>query len=457
VALVAVVVLAASGCGSSTDTTVGQTSTSIPPTSEVTTPLVWSPCGDAAECATLVVPADWTEPNGPTLDIAVARRPATGESAGTLFVNPGGPGGTAVDRVVSGAWPAVLLERFDLVSWDPRGVGRSTNLDCTGVGGRNGTNIHRNPTDVAALERFVAACTAGSPDLVDHLGTAQGVADLDTLRVGLGIDRINYLGFSYGTYLGLAYLRQYPDAVRTMVLDGVVDPADDLEALLGSQAAAMEEFVTIAGAQPGGPNLFDVAAATPGVDPTTLAFATIATTYSPSGAGQLRMALNSAIAGDPTALVRLADRYFNGGSFTAYLGTLCSDLPHPPDPVAHAALAERITDVSPRLGAAIAAEVAGCALWPGGETTPWQATTADSPAVVIVVGATGDRATPLEAAEAVHAALRTSSLIVHEADGHTSLDASPCVQRLVVDAIVSGNPPPVRSRCVGAAAAPSVP
>ena len=456
IVLVVTAVLVAA-CSASVEPTVDEAAPSVPPASSPVTPLQWSACGGVVECATLTVPADWADPTGPSIELAVARRPATGASAGTLFVNPGGPGASAADRVIAGTWPAALVESFDLVSWDPRGVGASTNLDCGGVGGTNGTAVHRNPTDTAGLEAFVSACTTGSPGLVDHLGTSESVADLDALRLAMGIDRLNYLGFSYGTYLGLAYLRAYPDAVRTLVLDGVVNPAEDIEQLLTAQSLAMEQFLVEAADQPDGANLFDLARSSPSVDPDTLAFAAIAASYSPSGAGRLRAALSAATTGDQRGLEQLAESYWSGVSYTAYLATLCSDLPHPEDLAAHAAMTARMALVSPRLGTAIADEVRGCALWPGSTVAPWPATTAGSDAVIIVVGATGDRATPLASAEAVHTALGTGALIIHEADGHTSFDASPCVQQLVIDAVATGAAPPSRSRCVGRAASPSPP
>jgi len=405
-----------------------------------TAPAGWTPCRGGLECTTLEVPADWADPDGPTISIAAARRPATsGTARGVVLANPGGPGASGIDWLAGAGDLAGIGEQFDLVSWDPRGVGASTQLDCNGVGGAGGTDLHRSPTSgpeaevtTAVVESFVAACAAGSPELVDHLGTDQGVADMDAVRAAAGAERVDVVGFSYGTYLGLAYTRTYPQRVRTLVLDAVVNPADSLEALLVAQATAMEaQLDDVLAAQPG---LWDRAAAR--TDPATLGFAAIAATYDPNSLARLVPALTRAADGDASGLTALAGRYFSSANYTAYLATLCADLDRPTDVAAHDAMAQRLEALAPRVGPAIAGEVAPCARWPVANGTRWQPVAPDG-VRIIVVGATGDAATPLPLAESVAGALAGSTLVIRQGGGHVSLTRSPCVADVVRQAIVT--------------------
>lgn len=410
----------------------------------------WLRCGDGIECATIEVPADWADPDGERISLAVARRPATsGTSRGVVLANPGGPGASGVDWLARAGDLAGIGDDFDLVSWDPRGVGASTGLDCGGEDGSGATDVHRLPTTgpqaaatADAVAAFVAACATGSPQLVDHLGTEQGVADMDAVRAAVGAAEVNVVGFSYGTYLGLAYARAYPERVRTLVLDAVVDPADSLEGLLEAQATAMEEVLSEVLADD--PGLWDRAAAN--TDPTTLAFAAIAASYDATSIGRLPDALRSAAAGDDAALAATADRYFDAASFPAYLGTLCADLERPTDAASQAAMADRLSAVAPRLGAAVAGEVAACAVWPVANGRRW--TPEVPPGVpVLVIAGTGDVATPPALARSVADELAGSVLVVREGDGHVSLSRSPCVADLVTRLLLDATLPPDPTTC----------
>jgi len=434
----------ASGDGTALEGTSGDTGATRP------TPAGWDACRGGLECTTLEVPADWNDPDGPTISLAVARRPASsGAPRGVILANPGGPGGSGVDWLAGAGDLAGLGVDFDVVSWDPRGVGASTQIDCGGLGGPAGTDIHRLPTTgpaaddtAAAVAEFADACAAGSPALVDHLGTDQGVADMEAIRVATGADRLDLVGFSYGTYLALAYARAYPEGVRTIVLDAPVDPADRLEDLLVAQATAMEAWLDDVLADD--PTRWDRAAAR--TDPTTLAFAAIAASYDPASPGPLPAALASAAEGDDAAVRTLADAYFDAASFTAYIGTLCADLDRPATAAEQAAMARRLAAIAPRLGAAIAGEVAACVAWPVASGRRW--TPSVPPGVpVLVIAGTGDLATPLALAESVDAALGTSTLVVRQGDGHVSLRRSPCVADLVERLLADGTLPPDPTTC----------
>ncbi len=195
-------------------------------------PLVWGACGDQ-ECATLVVPMNHADPSGPTIEIAVARIPAAVEPRiGVLVLNPGGPGGSGIE-LLEWMGPYLtdpeLLGRFDLVGFDPRGVGGSTSVSCVDDFDDEITVL--GPDDslelvVVEAEEFVAGCMERSGDLAHHVGTNAVARDVDLMRRAIGEERISYLGYSYGTRLGAVYAALFGDRVRAMVLDGPVDPAE---------------------------------------------------------------------------------------------------------------------------------------------------------------------------------------------------------------------------------------
>lgn len=403
----------------------------------------WTPCGEGLECTSLTVPADWTSPDGATIDLAVIRRPARGPSLGPLLVNPGGPGASGVGWLRETTMFDELNTSFDIVSWDPRGVGDSTRLDCGGVGGPDGAEVHQaSPigpdaaTNLALVAEMAQACALGSPEMVANLGTDQTVGDMEAIRLAMDAPQISYLGFSYGTYLGLSYAERFGPQVRAMVLDGVVDPALDLQQLLAAQLEGMEPLLDAIASTPAGGNLFDAAAQTEGVDPAVLSFAAIAASYDPSSHQRLRQALVDAVAGDSTGLQSLADEYWSAASFTAYLGTLCADVNRPSDAAGYQDMADALTAIAPRLGPAVAGEVAGCAWWPGPPGTSDPAAAGVGAPPILVVGATGDIATPLALAESVDAALATSVLVVHESGSHTSYGRSTCVDAAVTTYLV---------------------
>ncbi len=207
----------------------------------------WEPCDGGLECATLDVPLDWSEPDGEQISLAVGRQPMTGSGTrvGSVLFNPGGPGEPGVqflrDFLDADRIPAGLEDHFDLVSWDPRGTGDSASITCTTV-----AELQRpdpDPTidsaaDVAAIDGLarqrLAACKAKAGDRLTFVGTQSTVRDMDALRSALGDDQLTFVGYSYGTILGTQYARMFPERVRAMVLDGVAiaggDPVEDTHA-----------------------------------------------------------------------------------------------------------------------------------------------------------------------------------------------------------------------------------
>jgi pimeloyl-ACP methyl ester carboxylesterase len=213
--------------------------------------LAWKPCGSGFSCSTLPVPLDERRPDGETVPLAVIKRPATGRRTGSLVVNPGGPGASAVEylRAAWSALPAPVRERFDLVAFDPRGVGQSRPVRCETTAQLD-AYFHLDPApddaaELAAYERGNAALAKGcgerSGALLAHVSTREAAGDLDRLRASLGDAKLTYLGYSYGTSIGAQYLDRYPTRVRAMVLDGALDPALTWDALLEGQSRGFDD------------------------------------------------------------------------------------------------------------------------------------------------------------------------------------------------------------------------
>ncbi|MGW6903402.1 alpha/beta hydrolase [Streptomyces sp. NPDC054940] len=212
-------------------------------------PLTFGPCPDSVpippapdrvECGRLTVPLDWRHPSGPRIEIAVSRVPASGtpaERRGVLLVNPGGPGGSGLPYAVTkrAKLPASVRRSYDVIGFDPRGVGRSTPVDCGAMGGlftAPGTDpVPTTPrterTYLTSLRAMADDCAADAgTDVLPYMSTEQTAYDMDAIRSALGEPRTSFLGVSYGSYLGAAYAARFPHRVGRMVLDSVVGPWD---------------------------------------------------------------------------------------------------------------------------------------------------------------------------------------------------------------------------------------
>ena len=215
--------------------------------------LAWSDCGDGLQCATASVPLDHDRPDGRHITLAVAKLPASDPDhrIGTLFVNNGGPGNSVLEFMhgdVRAVVPAQVQARFDIVGFDPRGVGASTPIRCfrdadaqeAALGSLPAFPVSDAEIEAAtdAARDLGKACRARNGALLDHVGTADVARDLDLLRQAVGDDRLSYAGYSYGGLIGLAYAQLHPDRVRSMVLDATPDPA----AWFGTTATRSEPF-----------------------------------------------------------------------------------------------------------------------------------------------------------------------------------------------------------------------
>ncbi|WP_264924262.1 alpha/beta hydrolase [Streptomyces sp. A012304] len=222
--------------------------------------IAWKKCtGDGMpadlQCGKVTVPVDHDRPEAGTLDLALARYRATGDRRGSVLLNFGGPGGPGVPELAYGAKEFMdLTDRYDVVSFDPRGVGRSSPVSC-GDGEESGlAAIDEGPDDLAdprslleQLKKAAAACAEHSGPVLPHIGTVEAARDLDVIREALGDKKLNYLGFSYGTRLGAVYAALFPGRVGRMVLDGVDTLTEPLteQGIAGArgQQMALEDFV----------------------------------------------------------------------------------------------------------------------------------------------------------------------------------------------------------------------
>lgn len=497
-AALAALALVASACGRGDDPTITVPSPSVAASPSAAAvplpfrpqPLVWQDCESGFQCATLSVPFVDADPGKGTVELALTRR-SVAEPArrlGSLVVNPGGPGASAVGYLHE-AWqqiPPDVRARFDLVAFDPRGVGRSAPVRC-------GTTaeldryfaLDPSPDDAAeltALERgsaqLVAGCQARSGGTLPYVSTADAARDLDKVRAALGEDTLTYLGYSYGTALGAAYLDQFPTRVRAMVLDGGIDPTLTWDRLLEGQSTgfdrALEAFLAdcqrtrCAFRQQVQGELgaaYDRLSAqvervplrgdgTRTVGPGEFSLGVGAGLYSKrSGWPAIAAALTAAERGDGGPLLTLNDSYLDreAGGYAnvseANLAVNCIDRPWPRETAPYLALAERVRPDAPRFGPAIALSGLACADWPVAPVGRPHPVTAPGAPPVVVIGTTGDPATPFAWSAALADQLSSGVLLTYRGDGHTvyRVGAPSCLRTPVDRYLLTGVAPAVRT------------
>jgi pimeloyl-ACP methyl ester carboxylesterase len=478
--------LLASSCASSEGATKSSTSSKDRPGPQVTAPttaaglpegtrplsLRWEGCdevGPGLQCATLEVPLDWDAPDA-TITLALAKAPASGNRIGSLITNPGGPGASGLRFLATRPFADAVTERFDVVSWDPRGVGRSTALQC-GTQVPQLLSLDPEPDDDAeqlALERaadqVARQCGRDDGELLAHLATDAVARDLEAIRLALGGAPLNYVGFSYGTQIGQEYADRFPDAIRAMVLDSVVDPALGFEDFLIDQAAAFDRSFrrNAAACEEAGRERCGVPDLDAAYDrvlqqledrplddagPAELVTGTVLTGYVTDGWAMLGPALASALEGDGSPLRRLADAYRDFGGYTAYAAVVCTDSAPPAGHREFREFAERAARVSPRFGASFANELLPCATWPVPASGRPREIRAEAAPPLLLVAATGDPATPYRGAVEVARRIQSAVLLTVDLDGHGSYTTSRCVRDHVHDYLISLRLPEAGTRC----------
>lgn len=491
VATVVVVVAAVlAGCGSTGPAIV------VPP-GEQTSTIHWGACQDSNlpsgyQCATLAVPIDGEEAgdSGPTFPLALDRHAATGTRIGSLLVNPGGPGVSGVDALpglVEGMFSSSLQAHFDIIGFDPPGVGASDAVTCLGTAAY-GRYLHLDPAPVTATgiatlvagnRVFAQGCRARSATILPHVSTVAAARDMDRIRRAVGDPKLTYLGFSYGTLLGATYAELYPTRVRAMVLDGAIDPSlapvpmivtqsEALDGQLRQLEASCAASSSCAWKPAGGQRLalafqallarvrahpVVVSGSGHTVGPAELLYGTAAGLYSTSTWPSVEQALASLGRGDGGQMLSLYDNYVGQQSDGTYANTFeaetavdCLDAPAPS--IAQLTREGRsLVRLAPAFGLLDLYSEITCALWPVKATSsPHRIAAAGAPPIV-VVGSTGDPITPYIWAVSLAHQLRQGVLLTRVGDGHTGYGSSSCV-RTAVDHYLAGLiTPPGGERC----------
>ncbi|GAA2631577.1 alpha/beta hydrolase [Paractinoplanes durhamensis] len=470
--------------------------------------LQWAACTEAAlagfDCATREVPLDYDKPRGATTTIALARRPADdpAHKIGTIFLNPGGPGGagrgmvTAAPRIVA---PDVLA-RFDLVGFDPRGIGASDPVQCFPTDAEAAALFARmkivplskpeiNSTIQANLA-YADGCARNAGPLLEHMSTLNVAKDLDQLRAAVGDRQLNYIGYSYGTLIGATYANLFPGNVRAVIIDGNVDPdqrtnhrmdnkferAGGFEIVLGGFLAECDKAGVASCAFAGGArtkfdalrdrlrqgpvDVPDLGGTVTIDDLTDFISGTMYNIASwPSAAVTLQVAYDGIVGGGtaPAALAARpfpkaqpgpgwsADDYaFNGND--SFLAVNCADTRVPRDPGAYPRIAADFERASPTFGRAEAFGEVACANWPRITERyhgPWNARTAKT---VLVVNPTFDPATRYDFAERMTGELGNARLLTLDGYGHTTR-YSACITGWYSRYLIDGALPPVGTHC----------
>ncbi|OQM80653.1 Carboxylesterase A [Rhodococcus sp. 66b] len=443
-----------------------------------------APLGRGVDCAEVSVPVDYANPNGDTAKVVISRSKATGDRIGSLLLNPGGPGGSGLSMATSGSGTE-LQERFDMIGFDPRGIGASTpQVRCLTPeetdAERAEVNVDMTPEGIALAEAdskdYAAKCAERTgTEFLAHVGTYEVVRDMDVIRGVLGDPKMNYLGFSYGTRLGSTYAETFPQNVRAMVLDGALDPEQDPvdEVVLQGQGfqGAFDAFVADcvsrtdcplgddpAQAQARFQALVDPLIEKPAqtTDPRGLSYSDAITgvqqaLYSPQLWTPLRGGLSSLADGRGDSLLNLADMYEgreDDGSYSnindAFNAIRCVDDPATTDRAEAGESDTRYREAAPFLDDGRGTGQAPldlCAFWPVPATgsphalDPQALADAGLPQLV-VVSTTQDPATPYQAGVDLAKQLG-AALITFDGTQHTVvLDGNSCVDDAVVDYFV---------------------
>ena len=462
----------------------------------------WYPCGDTGgmdrteeqgkfSCGMVTVPMDYNNPDGTTIQIAVKKRAADGESRGSLFINPGGPGGSGIS-LVEGAeqsFSKELLAGYDVVGFDPRGVGSSTAIKC-GDATLGMEASKEKPQPGEAFETWAAnyltkvreareQCEAHSePGLLDHVNTVSVAKDLDVLRAISGEKSLNYLGFSYGTELGYTYAELFPKNAGRLVLDGAVDStishqdfdldrAEAFENALHSyvqaclEGKAGDNCPLTGDVEHGVQQIRDLIASAdasplktsdPDVKITGAQLAqAIQLPFLQYGLWpQLTAVLAPAISqGDASGFAEAFKQISNGLSTAAYLGVQCQDRPAQADVDVWRAQYEEAQEITPTFASAASLDVI-CTAWGHySETDPLpQNVHAEGAAPILVVGTTGDPATPYKWAEALAEQLDSGQLLTWQGNAHCAYGrGSSCITKAVDGFLLDGQLPEDNLTC----------
>lgn len=455
--------------------------------------LDWSSCGTGFDCAEVRAPLDWENPgDGKEMSLAIVRHKANKTAKGSLLVNPGGPGASGkgfVQNSLDYAVGKALIDDYDVIGFDPRGVGESTAVSCFDAKEMDAYlyGIPKSPRNTPEWKteigegnkRFADACVANSDGILPYITTVNSARDMDLIRAVLGDKELHYLGYSYGTFLGATYAKLYPQRATRLVLDGAIDPAIPGLDVGTTQALGFESALTAylkdclsTSECPFNGTVdeakSDVGALLASVDRTPLTGADgrkmnadsmmtgiIQAMYTQDYWQYLSKGFADALQGDPEMMFALADSY-NGrdkdGQYTdntseAFRAYNCMDYPVEDDPAAQAAADAKVAKGAPTFAPYWNAPDP-CEQWPYPATGKREAITAEGSGPILVVGTTNDPATPYEWAVSLAKQLSEGVLITRVGEGHTGYNkGNSCVNEAVERFLLDGTVPKDGLRC----------
>ena len=447
--------------------------------------VTWTSCNGGFQCAEVEVPMNYAKPKKESIKLAVTRLPASGKRLGAMLINPGGPGGSGFDMVKDAAksyFSAKLRGAYDIVGFDPRGVQRSAGVKClddTQMDAARQVDFNLS-TDAgfAAAETETkdqtALCQKNSgPDLA-YIDTVSSARDMDILRAVVGDPQLNYMGFSYGTKLGATYASLFPARVGKFSLDGALDPALDIDQVSMGQAVGFENALrswaahclgstdcpvtgTVDEAMKQIQDLQAVYTTTPQQTPegrvvtgTEFTGALAFGMYSTDLWAPLTGALKQAFAGDASGMLMLADfsadrnsdGKYNSNTAAAFTAINCLDYPMDWDLAHMRQQADLLKKAAPTFGELLAYSALSCKYWPFPATGSPAPLAASGAGPILVVGTTGDPATPYSWAQALAKELDSGVLLTWKGEGHTAYGRSnECITSTVDAYFVDGKVP----------------
>lgn len=473
--------------------------------------LTWGPCADYAssstdteafadpkfDCTRVRVPLDYAQPGGKTAEVALMRQKASGgQKIGSLFFDPGGPGasGTSYLANAGAGLPPKLGERFDLIGFDPRGTGASLpKIDCLNdqENDQERTKVFADPSPAGVAKQeanskaYADRCAQRvGPDVLANMGTRDAAKDMDVMRSAVGDQKMNYVGYSYGTELGTAYAEAFPQNVRSLVLDGAIDPNETTVDSAVKQAAgfqqAFDNFAKWCADQPQ-----DRAACPLGTDPAkaTKAFQTVmqrlidkpvpvgdgrvlSFTDAQTGVSQalyssdywpiLAQGISEVATGKGQTLQLLADSYYErdpqgrySNMLEAFQSISCVNQKPVTDPAEVREMADRAEQAAPyrSTGRGAVAAKDPCGYWPAPPTSEPHTPNVQGLPPVVVVSVTGDPATPYQAGVNLAEQLKGGLIKVNGKQHTASLRGNKCIDDKVVDYLVDGKVPDKAAEC----------
>jgi len=443
----------------------------------------WQACSDGFQCGTFTVPVDYSHITADHFTLRIIRRPATNtkERLGSLIVNPGGPGASAIEYAAAATLIVSknIYDRYDIVGFDERGVGQSDPIRCLSDKGEDallsGDGTINSQAELADLiksaKNFASSCAKAAGTKLGHYSTLESARDMDLLRSILGEKKLNYLGKSYGTYLGTIYASLYPQNVGKMVLDGAMDPRESVRNQALFQSVGFElaldtylksnkdvskseilKFLTALRKQPlkanGGRFLTE-----------SYAITGIASSLYDNTTGwpDLTDALTQAIKkSNPNPLLALSDGYYqrnSSGHYTSNQNDIsevisCLDFVDPQTPAQMYADRAVFAKAAPVFGPYLVFSSIICRYWqaPAQPLKDYSGLAKTPP--ILIIGVTRDPATPYQWAKSLHADIAHSTLLTYNGDGHTGHNrGSSCIDSKVDAYLLTGKPPVGKNYC----------